>query len=68
MRQNPGTHHIFTTGPVLPFASPIIIEPVTVVNTTVRPLLYEQYPNVYKYMAKLQAEHLAAGKDVSYTD
>jgi thioredoxin-related protein len=29
---------------------------------------YEQYPNVYQYMAKLRAEHLAAGKDVSYTD
>jgi thioredoxin-related protein len=29
---------------------------------------YEQYPNVYKYMAELREEHLAAGKDVNYTD
>jgi thioredoxin-related protein len=29
---------------------------------------YEQYPNVFSYMAKLREEQLALGKDVSYVD
>lgn len=29
---------------------------------------YEQYPDVFKYIAKLREEHLALGKDVSYVD
>lgn len=29
---------------------------------------YEQYPNVYSYMAKLREQQLASGRDVSYVD